>query len=350
MKFKSGSIFFGIFFVFSALGLLSIQKLNHNAFSVQRMKPKAPTLEEALLSLGGAQSEHFMNFSDPQKVKIGKDLVEKGRTKRGLFKSKVISPYFVCTDCHNVGREFENANEQSPEKRLEYAKQNGLPFLPGSTLWGIYNRTDFYNDDYIQKYGEIVIPAKKSLSESIQVCAKYCSSGRSLKDWEVEAIMHYFKKNELQLRDVDLTPNQTKNILNPNKLTKKEKSELLKVLKLSFVSGFSADFIPTMPAEDRKYGRLGDLDNGKYIFENACLFCHRDGRVTYLKLDDNKLTAEMFVKHMKGYSDKSVYQITRFGTFTIAGRNQYMPRYTKDKMSDEQIEDLMAYIQQMAKK
>ncbi len=350
MKLKIKSNFFGLFFVLALFGLYSLQHIQHPGYARDEIHPNDITLEAALVSLGAEKLPHYIKDADHSKALMGKELIEKGRVKKGLFKSKIISPYFVCTDCHNQGREFENANDQSPEKRLAYAKKNNLPFLPGSTFWGIYNRTDFYNDDYIKKYGDIILPAKKSLEQSIQVCAKYCSAGRNLKDWEVEAIMHYFKENELRLKDVNLGDNQKKNILKAQYLTNEEKSNLLKVLRLSYVSGYTAHFMGTMPVEDRKYGKLGDAENGKFIFENACLFCHKDGRVTYLKLDNDKLTGRMFVNHMEGFSDRSVYQIIRWGTYTMPGRNQYMPRYTKEKMSDEQIEDLMAYLQLLADK
>ncbi len=340
----------GLVFLCSVFGLLSLQNIFHPALSRDAIQPDDLTVEEAIVALGGEKYRHSLKDADHSKALIGKELIEKGRVKKGIFKSKLISPYFVCTDCHNIGREFDKANEQSPDKRLAFAKKNDLPFLPGSTFWGIYNRTDFYNDDYIKKYGEIIQKAKRSLEASIQVCAKYCSAGRTMKDWEVEAIMHYFKENELKLKDVNLTENQKKNIFKAEQLTTEEKQELLKVLKSSHVQGYSAHFDVAMPRENRKYGESGNVENGKFIFENACLYCHRDGRVTFLKLDDDKLTAKMFVNHMKGYSDKSIYQITRFGTYTMAGRNQYMPRYTKDKMSDQQIEDLMAYIRQLAEK
>jgi mono/diheme cytochrome c family protein len=345
-----GVKFFGLFFLFSVFGLLSMKSGISNIYSNHRDKVGSLTVEEARIALGGEPLKHTIEEADPKKALIGKNLIEKGQTKRGLFKSKIISPYFVCTDCHNVGREFEVASDQSPNKRLDYAKQKNLPFLPGSTFWGIYNRTNFYNDDYIKKYGDKISVAKTSLTESIQVCAKYCSAGRNLKDWEVEAIMHYFKQNELKLTDLNLTLEQLTDLMQINQLSQDKKVDLLNVLDASYVKGYAAHFSETMPKDERKYGEGGNVADGKFIYENACLYCHKDGRVSNLKLDNDLLSGRMFVNHMEDYTDHSPYQIIRWGTYTMAGRNQYMPRYTKDKMSDQQLEDLMAYIRQIAQK
>jgi len=308
------------------------------------------SLEAVRLALGADKGSFHMENFDPEKAKIGLELILKGKTKRGFFKSKVISSYFVCTDCHNVGREFKNSSDQNPSSRLDFAKVNNLPFLPASTFWGIYNRTSFFNDDYIKKYGDIIKDAKQSLPGSIQVCAKYCSSGRYLKSWELEAIIHYFKANELKIKDLSLTNNQKDAISRIQSLSETEKSDLLASINNSFTQGYSAHFAETMPRDDRKYGVGGDVDNGKFIYEKACLHCHLDGRVTYLKLGNDKLSAQMFLKNKSTYDDLSVYQIIRQGTYAMPGRNQYMPRFTKDKMSDQQIEDLMAYLTQLAEK
>ncbi len=340
----------GLFFLLVVAGLLSIQVKQGNFTELNSLPADSLTVEEVRLALGGEKLPHFIEEVDREKVRIGQELIEKGSAKKGLIRSKIISPYFVCTDCHSLNREFEQANDQDPEKRLAFAMKNGLSFLPGSTFWGIYNRTKFYNGDYIKKYGELIAKAKTSLPESIQVCAKYCSAGRNLKDWEVEAILHYFKANELRMKDLGFSKNKLHTFLHYGEMNAAEKSAALREVEAAYVQGFTAHFDETMPKEKRKYGEGGDAKKGEFIYKNACLFCHKNGRVTHLKLDEDKLSAQMFLNHMDGYSDKSIYQIIRYGTYTMPGRNQYMPRYTKEKMSDEQINDLMAYIKELAKK
>jgi mono/diheme cytochrome c family protein len=100
----------------------------------------------------------------------------------------------------------------------------------------------------------------------------------------------------------------------------------------------------------RKFGEGGNVENGKLIYNKSCLHCHANRRVTYLNLDNDRLSAKMFVKNLKNYKDKSLYQIIRYGTYAKAGRKQYMPLYTEEKMSDDQINDLVAYIKQLANK
>jgi hypothetical protein len=308
------------------------------------------SLEDLRTSLGAEKSSFFMDTYDEEKAKLGLELIKNGKAKRKIFKSKAISSYFVCTDCHNLSREFENPSSQDPKSRLEYAEKNNLPYLPASTFWGIYNRQKFYNDDYVKKYGDVITEAKNSLPEAIQVCAKYCSSGRYLKDWELEAILHYFKKTELRLNDLQLTAEQKDQIVKIQDLSNTDKRSLLKDIDALYTNAYSAHFMETMPRDDRKYGEGGNVKYGKFIYDNACLHCHLDGRVTFLKLDNDKLSAQMFLKNKTNYSDKSIYQIIRQGTYAMPGRNQYMPRYTKEKMSDQQIEDLMAYLNELAEK
>jgi len=316
------------------------------------------TVEESLIKLGDSAYLHHIENLDPQKAAMGKELVFNGFTSHNGKKSKRISSYFVCTDCHNTQREFglesglgiTHSQDDDPQKRLNYAIKNDLPFLPGSTLWGIYNRTSFYNGDYRKKYAGLVDKAKDHLSEAIQVCSKYCSSGRDLEEWEIEAIMHYFKSEELKIKDLKLGPNQKKNLLKYQKLDDAEKKGLITSIEAEYFQSYPANFLYTMPADNRGYGKNGNWENGKEIFERSCLHCHDEKRVTYLGLDSSKLTGKFFLKYMKSYKDQSLYQIIRWGTYAKRGRRQYMPQYSKEKMSDKQIEDLIAYMQKISKK
>ncbi|MBI2258563.1 MAG: cytochrome c [Flavobacteriia bacterium] len=303
-------------------------------------------VELVLENLKGQKYSHKIEKIDLDKVEIGRQIIFDGKAKKG----KRISPFFVCTDCHNTVKETELLKETSPEKRLEYAQKNNLPFLQGSTFWGIYNRTSFYNDDYIKKYKDIIKNAKDSLSNAIQVCGKYCSSGRYLNTWELEAVLHYFKKNELKIKDLSLDKKEYKNILYWQKLDSDEKKALVNKIESAYSTAFPATFLPTMPREQRKYGEGGNVKNGEFIYEKSCMYCHENKRVTFLSLSKDRLSAKMFVKHLKDYSDLNLYQIIRWGTYAKAGRKQYMPHYTKEKMSDQQIEDLVAYIKTLAKK
>lgn len=331
------------------LVLVSFRMIDQDV-SMGEIEVDSLTLEEVLVSLGETKSEHALSGYDPKKAELGRQLIYTGQAKRGLFKSKPISPYFVCTDCHSMTKELADPSKPSPENRLEYAISQDQSFLPASTFWGMYNRTSWYNGDYVKKYGSLIDEARNDLGEAIQVCAKYCSAGRNLKAWEEEAILHFFKSKELKIKDLPISENDKKNIRKYNQLTEVEKTELRTRISNSFVRAEPATFLETKPRDERKYGVERNADNGKIIYDKACLSCHRDGRVTYLKLSHDVLSARMFVRHLTDYSDLNLYQIVRHGTYSRPGRNQYMPLYTQEKMSDAQLEDLIAYIQQLAKK
>jgi len=340
------------FYFFLAIISLSVT-LSFTHFKVENnisVVVENVSLEDVLLRLGDAPLLHEMKSFDAEKAKMGEDIIRKGYTTYKGKKSKRISKHFVCTDCHNLTKEFSNLASESPVERLEYAKSHSLPFLQGSTFFGIYNRTKFYNGDYKKKYGELVDDARDSLDNAIQLCAEYCSSGRPMLSWELEAVKHYYKKNELQIEDLNLPLDVQERIGQYQNAPAQEKKALIAVVKKSYRQFYSATFLPTMPREDRKYGKNGNIENGELIYNKSCLHCHAYKRATNLSLDNGKLSGRMFVRNLDNYKDKSLYQIIRWGTYAKSGRKQYMPLYTKEKMSDDQINDLVAYIKQIAKK
>ncbi|MFT5858439.1 MAG: mono/diheme cytochrome c family protein [Flavobacteriaceae bacterium] len=318
--------------------------------SIVKVEFAKVSVEDALYRLGDPRMNHAIATLDVEKAKIGQDLIYFGRTDRKGKKSRRISSYFVCTDCHNMTSEYSDLTSQSPSERLNFAEKNGLDFLPGSTLWGIYDRTSFYNKDYEKKYGELVDEARDSLQNAVQLCAKYCSSGRYLEDWELEAMMHFFKKDQIMLDDLALSEDDRVRISNYQNLDQGERDDLISAIKAQYVQGYDATFLETMDRDKRKYGEGGDAEKGKIIYNKACLFCHENKRVTYLHLDTGVLSGKMFWQNIKTYNDRSLYQIIRHGTYSKAGRKQYMPLYTEEKMSDEQLNDLVAYIKLIARK
>ncbi|HMP31938.1 MAG TPA: hypothetical protein PKD85_20205, partial [Saprospiraceae bacterium] len=142
-------------------------------------------------------------------VKAGESIVKNGFVPKSLGKkSGQQSKHFVCTSCHNVEREDPNLSILDPQARLDYVSSKGLPFLQGSPLYGVINRSTYYNGDYYKKYGELVFKAQNNIREAIQLCAQECAQGRKLADWEVESILAYFwtigiKMNDLEISDVE---------------------------------------------------------------------------------------------------------------------------------------------------
>ena len=292
---------------------------------------------------------HYMGKYDADLAEIGAQLIHEGKASYGDKNGKLISSYFKCTDCHNLVKETAKLTNLDPQDRLDYLVENGLPFTAGSTFFGIYNRSTYYNDDYYKKYGSLVNAAKDTLANAIQLCAEYCASGRKLVDWELNAILHYFKKYELRLRDLNLSDNQKEIILKALQEDKNQ-AEALEIIKGKYVHRYGATFTGAKIEKERGYGENGDIENGEKIYKAACMYCHENARVTYLDLNDDVLSGKFLWKHRKGYDDLSIYQVVRWGTYPIAGRKQYMPLFPKEKMSDKQLEDLMAYIKKLAKK
>jgi mono/diheme cytochrome c family protein len=54
------------------------------------------------------------------------------------------------------------------------------------------------------------------------------------------------------------------------------------------------------------------------------------------------------LKEARTYHPHSMYQVIRYGTPPKSGKRAYMPQYTSEKMSDQQVADLRAYIESRA--
>ncbi len=282
-------------------------------------------------------------------AQIGEDIVKNGFSKRdGLNKSRRQSKHFVCTSCHNLEREDPDLSNVTPQARLEYVVQQGLPYLQGTTLYGAVNRETYYNGDYDKKYGDLVEPARNDIREAIQLCAQECAQGRKLKDWELEAILAYLWTIDLKISDLTLSELEISSIAAAveNDVIR---DEAVRLLKRKYPQAAEATFLE--PPADRKIGTgyTGDKDNGKLIYDNSCLHCHYQKRYSFLHLDDNKMSFSHLDAKADTWSNHSIYQVVRYGTYSKYGKKSYMPNYTKEKMSEQQLADLRAYIAYRAK-
>ncbi|MFK7932664.1 MAG: c-type cytochrome [Saprospiraceae bacterium] len=278
----------------------------------------------------------------------GKSLILTGFAKApsGKMTDKQ-SKHFVCTSCHNIQREDPDLTISDPQARLEYAVENGLPFLQGTTLYGAANRTNFYNDYYVEKYGDLVEDAKDDIRGAIKLCAVECAQGREIEKWEVESVLAYLWEIDLKISDLALTEaehNQIEKALNANA----QDADLIKLIKEKYLQGSPATFVK--PPENRKtgYNLKGDPANGKLIYEASCLHCHENQRYTFFNLNDTPLSHKFMTKHIPRYTRYSLYQVSRYGTYPLPGKRAYMPLYTAEKMSNQQMEDLRAYMKKMA--
>ena len=316
--------------------------------SLNEIKKEDP-VSDILKKLGDAPTLHQAKMFKGASAEIGKDLALYGIAKKPKGGStKKQSKHFVCTSCHNTVKEDPDLRVSDPQARLNYAKEKGIPFLQGTSLYGIVNRTSFYNGDYDKKYGKLVEPARNNIREAIQLCAVECAQGRKLKNWEVESVLAWLWTMELKMEDLNLSEADYKTVnaaLNKNG----DKKAAIKLIKSYYLQGSPATFIT--PPDDRKagYNLKGNPANGKLIYELSCQHCHKDKRYSYFDLDDEKLTFQHLNKHISKYTRYSIYQVARYGTPPMNGKKAYMPQYTQEKMSDQMMEDLRSYIEQRAK-
>lgn len=337
-----------IFYSFSIIGLILL--LTQSAVVKKQTLKEEDAVADILEKLGDDTLSHRLDTSvNGYSVERGRDLVLRGITT-DIFGQKTSkqSKHFVCTSCHNIEREDPDLRYADPEARLGYVVKKELPFLQGTTLYGAVNRTSFYNDDYVNKYGELVEKAKHNLREAIQLCAVECSQGRALEAWELESVLAYLWSIELKIKDLNLSEEERGSIekaLN----TRSGEEEMIALIKSKYLQASPATFVK--PPENRHEGYkdiVGNAENGALLYEQSCLHCHEDKRYSFYKLDESKFSFRHLEKHIPQYTRYSLYQVGRWGTSPMNGKRAYMPNYTLEKMSHQQMEDLRAYIEQMA--
>jgi cytochrome c len=302
-------------------------------------------VEDLLIILGQKPKPHYIKTPDSKLAALGKDIVFKGNILSEMeLINKRQSKHFSCTSCHNTQPEFEKLSQSSPEDRLDFAIENQIPFLPASTLYGVVNRTSWYNGDYEKKYGKLVTSARNNLEEAIQLCASECSQGRKLEESEMLAVLHYLWTIDLKINDLKLS-NSDLEELNGNTISKGEK---INHIKSKYIDHYEATFLTALNVDDRRFGEGGDPLKGSAIYDLSCLHCHKEKKHTMFSLDYSNQTFKYLEKGFFNFEKKSIYQITRFGTSPLPGYRAYMPLYTKEKLSDEQLNDLASFIKQKA--
>ena len=329
----------GYLMLFSFL-LMAARLVNHEPTSLPRDYPVAQLLE----SLGDKPSGHKPNLNlEGASIERGRDIVERGMSKANGIRSKRQSKYFSCLACHNKEREDPDLSNPDPTMRLEYVKDKGMPFLQGSPFFGIVNRAQFYNGDYEKKYGELVEPARENLREAIQLCALECSQGRPLKDFELESVLAYLWTLGFKVSDLDFNAAEFSEIERAFDSGQKREAAI-KLIKSKYLMHSPATFID--PPKDRITGDnlIGNAKNGKDIYQLSCQYCHYQNEYSFLILDDSELTFKHMANDAPTYKPHSLYQVIRYGTYPKRGKRAYMPQYTKEKMTDQQMADLRAYI------
>ncbi len=300
------------------------------------------SVEDALIRMGDEKPIHYIQQLNRDSARMGEEMVKYGRL---LDKSnRRISKFFLCTDCHNLQKESADPSNESPEAVIKYGMEHHLPFLPGSTFYGMYNKRHWYNGDYQKKYGDLVRPSKDSLVNAIQLCATQCSQGREMTDWEIRCVLHYYKSLEYRIGDLFFRKDEVNKL---QKMLTGNNAGAIKLIKTKYHEANKATFGTSKIPEIANY--QPKLENGEYIYTNGCLHCHSVNReITNFDLGDNKLSYKFLNGKLYAYNQFSISHITRYGTYAVNGRKQYMPQYSMENMSDEQLLDLIHFIKTKA--
>lgn len=328
------------------------------AISMSLMSPSAPDwgadtpVQEVLAFLGEDVPKHSLASEEGEKmmlIKRGEDIIKRGKTTGPSGnKSKFVSKHYVCTSCHNLTQEDPSLKSRDPEKRLAYAIEKNMPFLQATTFHGIVNRESWYNDDYYKKYGDFVKPAQESLKEAIQLCATECAQGRLLEDWEMDAVLAYYWSLQFDLGDLEMSKEDMSK-LKRLATDKSSQGEAMSFLKSFYMQTSPATFSDPPPDKSKGYeGLTGDATRGAQIYRLSCLHCHKEDGVSKYTLDEGKLSLRHLRKKIPQDSHMSLYQIIRYGTYALPGHRPYMPHFTLERMSNQQVEDLRAFIEQGA--
>lgn len=336
-----------------AFGVLILLGLGSSrVFTLGHPTSPAPSAEtkvaDLLFKWGEPYPDHRPSQMGPEMVEKGRELIFTGvTTGPDGRRTRLQSRYFVCTNCHNMRKEDPDLRVSDPESRLNYVQENGLAFLQGTTMFGTVNKVSWYNGDYFKKYGDLVKPANQSLKAAIQLCAEVCSQGRALEDWEMDAVLAYFWSIDITLGDLALTADDMKKIQEADKV-KGAQPEMVNWLKSFYLSGSPATFLEVPESKHEGYAETkdGDANRGKLIYDVSCLRCHdRQGPSNYLKLDHDPLSLGMLRRNIARNGHLSLYEIVRHGTYADKGHRAYMPHYTAERMSNQQLEDLRAYVE-----
>ncbi len=337
------AVFLGV--VVLGLGLTATRLFRSEDIAPAPQWDKETPVADVLKALGEDYPSHRPAGYTPELAQKGKELFFTGTTigENGK-KLRLQSRYFTCNNCHNSSKEDPDLRVSDPEARLDYVLANRMAFLPATTLYGTVNKSSWYNGDFLKKYGDLVRPAYKSLEYAIHLCATVCSQGRDFDEWEMKAMLSFFWSMQYKLGDLNLSNDDWKKLREAE--GKGSNAQTAQWLHSFYRSGSPATFLEAPEDKGKGYDvtRTPDAKRGRLIYDNSCLMCHDEqGPSNYLKLDNGALSLSMFREHLKSKGHLSLYEIVRHGTYADTGHRAYMPNFTAERLSNEQVEDLRAY-------
>ncbi len=306
------------------------------------MAPDLP-VADLLTALGEPRPDHWLPRT-PELIARGEQLVhEGGATRADGRRGRQLSGSFRCVHCHNVQREDPDLRVSDPEARLDYAQERDLPLLPATTFYGMVNRLSWFNEDYERKYGELVQPARRSLRNAVLLCASECSQGRLVEDWELDAILAYMWSLELRLADLDLSERELEVV--DHALTRGGDGEQARaVLRASFLPASPATIVT--PPTDRRAGRplAPRADRGEAVWRTSCLHCHGPGGPGQVRFQDHTRARRRLWRDRVRHDRRSPYHAVRYGTRPYGVPVAYMPFYTSERLSEQMMVDLLAFL------
>lgn len=309
---------------------------------------------EVLTGLGFGIPDHRIDEPGDAWADAGRQLIFEGKAfhpETGAAGEK-LSVYFYCADCHNSAREEERLLSSSdPETKLLFLHKQNLPLVPGSPFAGIVNRETFFNGDYAEDsrvFGD-VSAARGNLRKAVALCAKDGALGRVPDLWEIEAIVAYFQTIQWTMGDLALTGADLAE-LKRRALNPKEHPALIEEIRALYPIEAPATFGEVPEGEPKRAAdaRSPDPENGRLVFERSCLHCHDADGASEHFFGDRPATWRDLANRFSKPSGDSLYRRIRLGS--EPGRNQpaYMPLFTRERLSDAQIEDLRAYLERRA--
>lgn len=300
---------------------------------------KETSLYKVLVSLGMEAANYELPNVNQKMIEQGRKIVVDGVLPREGSPRQ--SEFFKCIDCHSVTKESENLMDSSPEVKQEYASTHNTTWAPGSTLKGLVNRSSYYNDEYREKYGSLLSDLEDGdLKGAIQICATACSQGTELNSEEMDAVLAYLWSLELNLGDLDLNKQDYLDLNNPDK-TENDKEKLIQHLKTKFPQKERAHFVSYRKSYKKVKRAKGNIQSGEQVWKHSCLNCHGADH-----MDDygNKFSA----KSLQDMPAKILTRMIRKGSDQLSeDKWLYMPAYSKEKITDQQIKDLYEYIQSL---
>lgn len=342
-----------------SLFLLSILALTQ--LSVHSAPEHAPSLEitnetlvwKVMMKLGKVNVNVLDKKKESSKIK-GEQLVTQGSTTS--FKGNrtaMTSNKLTCIACHTIQKEHPNANNITPQDRLEHGDSMNIPFLPGAPFYGLVNRVAFFTNDYQEifahKNRSALQVGHRDIRKAIQACNTLYAKGRTLAPWEIESILAYLWTLELKIGDLNI-PAAVVHTVESAINTNKNNARAVNLMRRYYKEVYAASLVLPLPIEERNLISpvLNDFGSGKKIYKLSCLHCHGDKRYANFKLDESQKTFKLLKKHFDAPTRYSIYDAIRYSPGS-KGNKTNPPHYTAERMSNQQLQDLRFYIAQKAK-